>query len=88
MQNLDNSIFEFEQLTKDINSNQLPPILYEEYYNTHNSNTIFDGRLGFEINEHNRISLISSNLFNRMYSLRPLKAEQMQNITLQYLGFF
>jgi iron complex outermembrane receptor protein len=88
MQNLDNSIFEFEQLTKDINSNQLPPILYEEYYNTHNSNTIFDGRVGYELNEHNRISLISTNLFNRMYSLRPLKAEQMQNITLQYLGFF
>lgn len=88
MQNLDNSIFEFEQLTKDINSVFLPPILYEEYYNTHGSNIIFDGRMGYEINEHHKISLISTNLFNRMYSLRPLKAEQMQNITLQYLGFF
>ena len=88
MNNLDNSIFEFEQLTKDINSEFLPPILYEEYYNSHGSNIIFDARMGWNINAKNRISLISNNVSNRMYSLRPLKAEDMQNITIQYIASF
>lgn len=88
MKNADKSIFEFEQLTKDINSKFLPPILYEEYYNSHGSNIIFDARLGWNINDQNRISIISTNVLNRMYSLRPLKAEAMQNITLQYRASF
>ncbi len=88
MKNLDSSIFEFEQLTEDINSEFLPPIQYEEYYNSHGSDIIFDARMGWNINEHHRVSLISNNLLNRMYSLRPLKAEKMQNITLQYLANF
>lgn len=88
MNNMDNSIFEFEQLTEDINSDLLPPIQYEEYYNSSGSNIIFDARLGWNISEHSRISLISTNLLNRMYSLRPLKAEAMQNVTLQYIASF
>lgn len=88
MNNLDKSIFEFEQLTKDINSKFLPPILYEEYYNSHGSNIIFDARLGWNINDKNTISVISTNILNRMYSLRPLKAEAMQSITLQYRASF
>lgn len=88
MNNMDNSIFEFEQLTKDINSVYLPPILYEDYYTSHGANIIFDARMGWNINARNRISLISNNVLNRMYSLRPLKAEEMQSITLQYIASF
>lgn len=88
MENLDKSIFEFEQLTQDINSEFLPPIRYEDYFNSNGSNIIFDARMGWNISEHSRISLISNNILNRMYSLRPLKAESMQNITLQYIASF
>ena len=88
MNNLDKSIFEFEQLTKDINSAFLPPILYEEYYNSHGSNIILDARMGWNLNDKNRISVVSNNVLNRMYSLRPLKAEAMQSITLQYHASF
>jgi iron complex outermembrane receptor protein len=86
MNNLDNSIFEFEQLTNDISSDLLPPIQYEEFYNRSGSNIIFDARIGWNINEHNKISLVGSNILNRMYSLRPLKAEAMQNIVIQYIA--
>ena len=55
MINLDQSIFDFEEHTKSIGGN-FPPILYEDYYNNHNNgNTIFDARVGFEINEKNVI---------------------------------
>ena len=88
MVNIDQSIFDFEEHTKTIGGS-FPPILYENYFNNHNNgNTIFDARIGYEINEKNKIALISNNIFNRYYSLRPLKAEAMQNITLQYLGSF
>lgn len=88
MVNLDNSIFEFEQLTKDINSDKVPPILYERYYNNDNGNIVFDARMGYDINDKNKISIVSTNIFNRTYSLRPLKAEAMQNIMLQYIASF
>lgn len=88
MLNLDNSIFEFEQLTRDISSDNVPPVMYKRYYDNDNGNIIFDARIGYEINDKNKVSLISSNLFNRKYSLRPLKAEAMQNIMLQYIASF
>ncbi len=88
MVNLDKAIFDFEEFTSAIGG-KFPPILYSNYYyNNNNGNLIFDARIAFEINEKNKISLISNNLFNKAYSLRPLKAEAMQNVTLQYLGSF
>ena len=88
MVNLDKAIFDFEDFTSAIGGT-FPPILYRNYYNNNNNgNLIFDARMGFEINEKNKISIISNNIFNKAYSLRPLKAEPMQNITLQYLGSF
>jgi outer membrane cobalamin receptor len=88
MVNLDKAIFDFEEFTSAIGG-KFPPILYSDYYNTkNNGNLIFDARIAFEINEKNKVSLLSNNLFNKAYSLRPLKAEAMQNVTLQYLGSF
>ena len=82
--NLDNSIFEFEKATLN-SGGTLQPILYENYYyNNNNGNIIFDMRLSYIFREHHKIALISDNIFNRWYSLRPLKAEAMRNITLQY----
>jgi len=88
MVNVDKAIFDFEDATSQIGGS-FPPILYKDYYYNHNNgNLILDARIGFEINEKNKLSLISNNITNRRYSLRPLKAEAMQSITLQYLGSF
>jgi iron complex outermembrane receptor protein len=88
MVNLDISIFQFEEVTKAIGGN-FPPLLYKNYYYNHNNgNMIFDARIGYEINKKNTVSIISNNVFNKVYSLRPLKAEEMQNVTLQYIASF
>jgi len=83
IENLDQAIFDFEDAT--IASGTLQPILYRNYYNNHNNgNIIFDMRLSYNFREYHKIALIADNIFNRWYSLRPLKAEPMRSITLQY----
>ena len=85
MENLDQAIFDFEDATS-ATGGTTQPILYRKYYETHNNgNTILDGRVSYKIGVRHKASIISSNLLNRMYSLRPLKAEPMRNITLQYI---
>lgn len=83
IENLDKAILDFEEAT--VNSGgTLQPILYKDYYNNHNNgNIILDLRLAYKWDIH-RISLISDNLLNRWYSLRPLKAEPMRTIVVQY----
>jgi len=84
IENLDQAIFDFEDATL-ASGGTLQPILYRNYYNNHNNgNIIFDMRLSYKFRVHHKIALISNNVFNKWYSLRPLKAEPMRNITLQY----
>jgi iron complex outermembrane receptor protein len=83
--NLDKAIADFEQATKNTGG-MVQPILYMDYFNNHNNgNVIVDLRIGFEFAGRHKISLISNNLLNRWYSLRPLKAEEMRTVTLQYV---
>ena len=85
IENLDKSIQEFEDATKQTGGT-LQEIRYMDYFYHHNNgNWIFDARIAYSINDHHRISLISNNVLNRAYSLRPLKAEPMRTIMLQYL---
>ncbi len=85
MENLDKAIFDFEDATI-ASGGTTQPILYRKYYENHNNgNLIFDGRISYKIGLRHNIAIISSNLLNRMYSLRPLKAEPMRNITMQYI---
>lgn len=85
MENLDKAIFDFEDATAG-SGGTIQRILYRDYFENHNNgNTVLDGRISYKFGLRHRISLISSNLLNRMYSLRPLKAEPMRNITLQYI---
>jgi len=44
---------------------------------------IVDGRLGYELSGHTRISLIANNLLNNEYSLRPGLAEAPRNFVLR-----
>jgi len=83
--NLDKAIADFENATIGTGGT-IQPILYMDYfYNHNNGNIIMDLRISFEFAQRHKISLISNNLLNRWYSLRPLKAEQMRTIMLQYV---
>lgn len=85
IENLDKAIFDFEDVTSSTGGTT-QPILYRKYFENHNNgNIIIDARIAYHIGLRHKISIISSNILNRMYSLRPLKAEQMRNVTLQYI---
>ncbi len=85
IENLDKAIFDFEDATLG-SGGSLQPILYRKYYENHNNgNVVIDARIGYTIGLRHKVSVISTNLLNRMYSLRPLKAEPMRNISLQYI---
>jgi iron complex outermembrane receptor protein len=84
IENLDKTIFDFEDATL-ASGGTLQPILYRDYfYNHNNGNAIVDMRAGYRFHKHHKIAVIVDNLFNRWYSLRPLKAEPMRSIQLQY----
>jgi iron complex outermembrane receptor protein len=85
IENLDKSIQDFEEATNQAGGT-VQEIRYMDYFNTkNNGNWIVDARLSYSLSEHHKISLISNNLLNRTYSLRPLKAEPMRTIILQYM---
>ncbi len=82
--NLDKAIFDFEDATL-ATGGTLQAILYRNYYYHHNNgNMIWDVRMSYDLSKHSKISLLSNNVTNRMYSLRPLKAEPPRTITFRY----
>ncbi len=84
IENLDKAIFDFEDATI-ASGGTLQPILYRNYFeNNNNGNAIVDARISYKMGRYHRIAIISDNIFNKMYSLRPLKAEPMRSFTLQY----
>jgi iron complex outermembrane receptor protein len=85
MENLDKAIEDFEETTKAAGGS-IQPILYMDYYYTENTGKwIFDLRASYKISEHHEVSLISNNFLNNIYSLRPLKAEPMRSVMVQYV---
>ena len=84
IENLDKAIFDFEDATKNIGGD-FPPILYKRYFHEFNkARIILDFNTSFQITEHGKLALVVNNLLNTTYSLRPLKAEQMRSILVQY----
>ncbi len=85
MVNLDKAIEDFERATGSAGGT-VQPILYMDYFNNHNNGqVVIDLRIGIEFAQRHKLSLISNNLLNRWYSLRPLKAEEMRTVMLQYV---
>jgi len=81
--NLDTAIEEFENYT--ISTGTIQPIMYMNYFNNNNNgHPIFDARVSYKINNSHKVALISANVFNRIYSLRPLRPEPPRTIMLQY----
>ncbi|MCK4678811.1 MAG: TonB-dependent receptor [Bacteroidales bacterium] len=84
IENLDKAIEDFEKATIQ-SGGSLQPILYMDYfYNHNNGNVIMDGRISYKFNDRHKIAIIGNNFLNRTYSLRPLKAEEMRTILIQY----
>jgi len=84
IENLDKSIKDFEQATLN-SGGSMQPIRYMDYFYQHNNgNVVMDARIGYKFADHHKIAVISENILNRTYSLRPLKAEQMRTVMLQY----
>ncbi|MBN2273731.1 MAG: TonB-dependent receptor [Bacteroidales bacterium] len=84
-ENLDKAIADFERVTLSTGGT-LQPILYMDYYNEHNKgNIVMDGRISYEFAKKHKVSLICNNFLNRSYSLRPLKAEEIRSLMLQYV---
>ncbi len=83
IENMDVVIKYFEELTETMFFIQ--DIEYMDYYNSHrHGNWIFDARISYDINDYHKIAIISANIMNKVYSLRPLKIEQPRTIMLQY----
>lgn len=81
--NMDGVIKEFEEATQY--ASKIQDLRYMDYYENHRfGNWIFDARISYNINDHHKIAVISANIMNRVYSLRPLKIEQPRTIMLQY----
>ncbi len=84
IENLDKAIADFETATNAAGGS-IQPIKYMDYFNNHNNgNIVIDARLGYSWKERHKISLVANNITNRWYSLRPLKAEPMRSILLNY----
>ncbi len=80
---MDLVIQDFEELTQDLS--YIQNIEYMDFYNSRrHGNWIFDLRLSYSINPMHKLAVISANVANRTYSLRPLKIEQPRTIMLQY----
>lgn len=82
--NMDGVIEDFEETTANTGGT-VQEIHYMDYFYAHRfGNWIFDARFSYSFNEHHKLALIGSNVFNRLYSLRPLKIEPPRSIMLQY----
>ncbi len=82
--NLDKAIFDFEDVTLAAGGT-MQAILYRNYYYHHNNgNMIWDVRVSYDLSKSSKISVLSNNVTNKMYSLRPLKAEPPRTITIRY----
>ncbi|MFT5778485.1 MAG: outer membrane cobalamin receptor [Crocinitomicaceae bacterium] len=82
MVNMDGVIEEFEISTV---GPFIQNIRYMDYFAEHRfGNLIFDARVSYNINEKHKVAVVSANITNRSYSLRPLKIEAPRTIMFQY----
>ena len=85
IENLDKAIEDFEETTEAAGGS-IQPIEYMDYFENNNDGQwVMDLRAGYKINEHHEVNIISNNFMNSSYSLRPLKAEPIRNVMVQYV---
>jgi iron complex outermembrane receptor protein len=88
IENLDKAIADLEEFTEKTGGT-LQPIEYMDYFYNHNTgNVVFDARISKTVKQKHKFSVISDNVLNRWYSLRPLMPEQMRKVLFQYAYTF
>jgi iron complex outermembrane receptor protein len=87
MENVDKAFEDVEVLTSSAYP-YLYPIKGVQYWKSKASMEVWDFRLGWNISEKQKVSLIVNNAFNLDYSLRPLKIEAPRTTSLQYMLTF
>jgi outer membrane cobalamin receptor len=75
MQNIDKTFYRLETVLHS----GIEQYRIEHNYGTH----IFDMRIGTEVTKKIKVSFVVNNLFNKSYSLRPLKIESPRTFALQ-----
>ncbi len=87
MQNIDKAFEGIEILTDGFY-----PYVYRikatNYWKSHYYISVWDARLSYKISEKQKLSIICNNLFNEIYSLRPLKIESPRTASIQYVLTF
>lgn len=82
MQNIDKVFY-------DIDTPYRLPTGIKKYRENHNrGTTVYDGRIRAEVNTHFSVAVVSSNIMNLSYSLRPLKIESPRTIRVQICAKF
>ncbi len=86
MLNIDKAFSTIENVTANIDI--IDDIRVVNFWKTHNGYSIWDARLGYQVNSKTKVSIVCNNIFNVEYSLRPLKIESPRNTAVQYVYTF
>jgi outer membrane cobalamin receptor len=87
MQNIDKAFVDIEQLTKDA-SVYFDQIYGTKYWKQHLDISIWDARVSYNVDKKQKVSIVCNNVFNEIYSLRPLKIESPRTAAVQYVLTF
>ncbi len=87
MQNVDKAFEGIEQLTRDANT-FFDEIVGVNYWQTNLDISIWDARLSYNVDKKQKVSIVCNNVFNEIYSLRPLKIESPRTAAVQYVLTF
>jgi iron complex outermembrane receptor protein len=87
MQNIDKAFQVIEETTR--NGQEFFDIIHVmKYVKNHYSISIWDARLSYSISDKQKLSIVCNNIFNEIYSLRPLKIESPRTAAIQYVLTF
>ena len=82
--NIDKSIEKFEEATSQ-SGGTTQPIKYMSYFYNHNNGSfIMDFRISYSFKAIHKVAIIANNIANKWYSIRPLKAESVRSVMIQY----
>ncbi len=87
MKNIDKAFKDIEQLTTDA-APYFDKIEGVDYWASHYYIVVCDARLSYNLGAKHKISLVCNNLFNEIYSLRPMKIEAPRSTSVQYVLTF
>lgn len=87
MQNIDKAFEGIEILTDGFYPH-VYRIKATDYWASHYYISVWDARLSYAINDKQKLSIVCNNVFNEIYSLRPLKIESPRTAAVQYVLTF